>query len=256
MTDNRSWRGRTSLRIFGRRAVLEALAEPTVELELVRVATRTPAAFRKELRAACRARDAALEETEFPAVTELSGDARNDQGVAAVIRLTNVTDAETFAAGLTGAAARTPTRLIAADGVTNPQNLGMIVRSAAAFGLAGVLWPLAGSPWISGLVIKGSAATVYRTPIITCPTLAEGLATLRGFGFQTLGLDARGDTTLHNLTPHHRAAFVIGGETLGLARDTRDCLDGLVRIDMHAGVESLNAAVAASLVCYELSRPR
>ena len=243
-------RGQTHITVYGRRAVLEALAAKTVETIAVTVAQETPAPFRKELAGACRARGVEPTVANFAEVGRLSGDARNDQGVVARIRLMNVTEVDAFVQGLTGAAAARPVRIIALDAVTNPQNIGMIVRSAAAAGIDAILWPGAGSPWVSGLIIKASAATVYGFAIIRCHTLAEGLYELKAAGFTLFGLASEAGANLFELRPPHRAAFVVGSETEGLSPEIDALMDERLSIPMAPGIESLNVAAAATLVCF------
>lgn len=239
-----------TITVYGRRAVLEALATETVAVERVAVAKQTPADFRAELARACRARSVDPETLPLPEIGAITGDSRNDQGVAALIRLREVTEAEAFTESLTGARAGVPTRVIALDTITNPQNVGMVVRSAAAAGVSAMLWPRAGMPWVNGLVIKASAATVYRTPVVRCHTLVEGLFTLKRSGFTLFGLVAGEGESLFEVSPPHRACFVIGGEVSGISPEVLDVLDRRVSIPMAPGVESLNAAVAAAFVCY------
>jgi 23S rRNA (guanosine2251-2'-O)-methyltransferase len=253
MTDNRAWRGATAIAVFGRRTVIEAMhaaAAGHLQVDAVRVGRDTPRSYRTDLRAACRPFDIDPVECAARDVHELSRDARHDQGVAALVHLRGVAPVESFTAGLHGRRAARPTRLIALDNVTNPQNVGMIVRSALAAGMDGVLWPLEGAPWVSGLVIKASAATVFRTPIATCDTLPDGLHHLRDRGFTAFGLtgDAR-DSVFHHDGPH-RAVYVVGSETEGISPTTLDALDGTLAIPMANGVESLNAAVAASVLAF------
>lgn len=238
--------------VFGRRVVEEALALPEVEPLELRIAERTPGELRHALRSAARARGVEAEVVRDREVSALSGEPRHDQGVALRIRLRQVMDADGFLASRTGAAARRPTRVLAFDGLTNSQNIGMIVRSAVATGIDGLLWPQVGVPWINGLVVKASSGTVLRAPVVRCDELVEGLAAFQGAGFECLGLDAHGDASLYDLAPKHRLVVVVGNETRGLGREVRELLDGTFSIPMVGGVESLNAAVAASLVCYRL----
>src|SRR5690606_10472473 len=112
-----------------------------------------------------------------------------------------------------------PTRVLAMDTITNPQNLGMIIRSAVAAGISAVLWPRVGCPWVNGLVIKSSAATVYKVPIVVCHDLASAIGHLQGVGFRVAGLEADDGTDLFDHTPSHRAVYVIGSETTGISRD-------------------------------------
>lgn len=249
-------RGETSIVVFGKRAVLEALAAESVVVERVLVDRATPASLRKDLRAACRAaapEAVELIEAERREVSNLSQSPRHDQGVAAAIRLGGVIEAEDFGESLKGARAKAPTRVIALDNVTNPQNVGMIVRSALAAGMSAILWPTVGAPWVSGLVIKSSAGTVYSLPIVRCGKLEEGLWTLKKFGFTLVGLAAGAGTALRDHAPAHRACYVVGSETTGISAEVEELLDERVSIPMRNNVESLNAAVAASLVCFHVA---
>jgi len=145
--------------------------------------------------------------------------------------------------------------VLALDGVTNSQNIGMIVRSAVATGMDALLWPTVGSPWINGLVVKASAGTVLRCPIVRCATLVEGVVALQASGFTSIGLSADAEETLDALVSPHRAVYVVGSETRGLSEDVQALLDRRVRIPMRGGVESLNVAVAASLICFHVADP-
>lgn len=254
MTDNRSWRGTTSITVYGRRAVMEALDAPDVGVDFVRVAEQVPGEFRAELTERCRRHEVELEKSNYAGVTKLSGDTRHDQGVVARITLNNVIEIEDWTATLHGKRAAVPTRLLAMDTITNPQNLGMIVRSAVAAGVSGILWPRVGCPWVNGLVIKASAATVYRVPIVVCHDLASAIGHLQGVGFHAAGLEAEGGSDLFEHRPKHRAVFVIGSETTGISAEVSELLDERLEIPMAGGVESLNAAVAAALVCFHAMR--
>jgi 23S rRNA (guanosine2251-2'-O)-methyltransferase len=249
-------RGQTTITVYGRRAVSEALAVETIETQAVVVAQETPADFRKELGALCRDQGVELRVANFAEVGRLSGDARNDQGVVARIRLKNVSVVEAYVEGLTGAAASRPARVLALDGITNPQNIGMFVRAAAGAGIDAILWPSAGCPWVNGLIIKASAATVYRFPILCCHTLAEGLYELQAGGFQLAGLCSRADKSLFEFIPSHRAVFLLGSETLGLSSEIEALLAERLVIPMAAGVESLNVAVAGALALYAAAAQR
>lgn len=242
----------TEIVVFGRRIVQEALALRSVEPLELRLAERTPGELRHALRTAARDRGLEAAVVNAREVAALSGEPRHDQGVALRLRLQQVMEVEPFLESRTGAAARAPTRVLAFDGLTNSQNIGMIVRSALASEIDALLWPVAGVPWINGLVVKASSGTVLRAPVVRCHTLTEGLAAFQGAGFDTLGLDAGGDRSLFDLEAPHRLVVVVGNETRGLSDDVREQLDGTFSIPMGGGVESLNAAVAASLVCYRL----
>ncbi|MCA9294646.1 MAG: RNA methyltransferase [Phycisphaerales bacterium] len=257
MTDNRSWRGSASIAVYGRRAVLEAIAaqhEGALRVELVRVATSLPKEVRQEFSAAARSVEAPFETTSLQDVAALSHDPRNDQGVAARVHLKRVVDAEGFAHTLTGRRAALPARVLATDGITNSQNIGMMVRAACGAGFDAVLWPKQGCPWVNGLVVKASAGTALRATIIVCDTLVDGLATLQQFGFSAIGLDASSIESIWTSVPPHRSVHVIGSEVTGLSAEVRELLDGRVGIPMAQGVESLNAATAAAVLCFAITR--
>ncbi|MCA9513242.1 MAG: hypothetical protein KC560_21200 [Myxococcales bacterium] len=238
--------------LFGRRSVLDALACEGVRVDEVRVARGAPAAARREVEAACRERGVRCAITSVARVHELSRDARHDQGIAARAELLGVHELDALEELRGAPPARA--RWLALDGVTNAQNAGMIVRSAVAAGIDGILWPRHGTPWIQGLVVKASAGAVLRARIARCDALADALAAFRAAGFQTVGLDARGAVDVFAAPLGARSVHVVGGETVGISERVRDQLDETVRIPMAAGSESLNAAVAAAIVAFHVCR--
>ena len=248
-------RGTPEITVYGRRAVLEALAAPSVTVTELRVAKETPADFRKELRASA-SEDLEIDAVPLTDVNQLSRDKRNDQGVAARIRLGNIVDLEDVISMGKGRSARTPTRVLALDGLTNPQNIGMTVRSAAAAGFDAILWPAEGVPWINGLIIKSSASTVYGIPIAPCASLEETLPELKAHGFSLCALDMSGPTSVFAYDPPHRCVAVVGSETAGIADSTRALADDLLAIPISERVESLNAAVAAGILCFAMTNAR
>lgn len=235
----------THISVYGTRAVLAALASDFVEVSVVRVARGAQNAARAEVEDACRSRGIACEIVSAGRVREISRDARHDQGVAARVVLRRVSDVSS----LDSAA---PARWLALDGITNAQNAGMIARSALAAGMSGILWPRTGTPWLNGLVVKASAASVLECPIARCDALADALESLRARGFRTLGLCADGETNLFESAAPELAVYVVGSESEGLSRPVLGALDERVRIPIDARVESLNAAIAASLVCFHV----
>jgi len=236
----------THISVYGIRAVLAALASEAVEVSTVRVARGAQA--RREIEAACADRDVSCNIVSAKRVHELSGDARHDQGIAARIVLSRVFDVASIATNEPGG----PARWLALDGITNAQNAGMIARSAVAAGINGILWPRTGTPWLNGLVVKASAASVLDCPIARCDALADALDALRVRGFRVFGLTADGETSLFESRPPSNAVYVIGNETEGLSRPVREVLDERLRIPIAPSVESLNAAIAASLVCFHV----
>jgi 23S rRNA (guanosine2251-2'-O)-methyltransferase len=243
-------KGDTEVVVYGRRSVLEALAAPRVEVSEVRVARSLPGPYSSELAQSCRRQGVELQSATYAEVRALSGEPRHDQGVVARVRLLGITSIEAYVASLTGPAARHPAQLLALDGITNPQNIGMIVRSVLASQIGAMLWPLSGSPWINGLIVKASASSIFRCPIIRCDTLAEGLYALKAAGFEIVGLARDSEEELFSFRPPHRSAYVVGSETVGVSAEIAALTDRWLSIAIHDEVESLNVAVAASLVCF------
>jgi 23S rRNA (guanosine2251-2'-O)-methyltransferase len=127
----------------------------------------------------------------------------------------------------------------------------MVVRTLVGCGLDGMLWPLIGSPWVNGLVIKASASAVYRCNVLRCETLALGLSTIKGAGFEIVGLSHPAESNLFDYEVPHRVVFVAGSETKGLSPEVTEMLDRQLEVPLAGPIESLNVAVAASLACYK-----
>ena len=242
-------RGHRELVVFGRRAVFEALEQSADDLEVVEVkaAKSVPGAVRSELEGVCRERGVSMRSVAPAELAAMSEAPRHDQGMAARVALRRVVEVGTFLEQRTGSRARDPIRLFALDGVTNAQNVGMVVRSVVACGLDGILWPRVGLPWVQGLVVKASAAAVYRCDIVRCETLDEGLDALRAAGFEVVGLASPAKGNLFRHAPAHRSVVVAGSETKGLSQVVRERCDTTLEIPLPGPVESLNVAVAASL---------
>lgn len=145
--------------------------------------------------------------------------------------------------------------LVALDGVTDPRNLGAIVRSAAAFGAAGVVIPSRRSASVTPVVWRASAGTVARVPVAMITNLARSITAAKAAGFTVVGLDAAGPTDLSEVdSTALPVMLVVGGEGKGLGRLVGETCDLLARIDMVGPAESLNASVAAGIALHSLAR--
>ena len=148
--------------------------------------------------------------------------------------------------------------LIAAlDGVTDPRNLGAVVRSAAAFGAHGVVVPARRSAGVTAGAWKASAGALARLPVARAANLARALQSYRDAGVFVAGLDADGDTAIRDLDlATAPLVLVTGSEGRGLSRIVSQACDVLVRIPIAAATESLNAGVAAGIALYEVAAIR
>lgn len=243
-------RGSTEVVVFGRHPVLEALGSAGAEVDRVYVANGIAADARRTLQRAADAEGVALERCTRPELSRITQAERHDQGIAARVRLLRVIDVDAFVDAGRGRGARRPVRVLGLDGVTNSQNVGMVVRSVVGAGLDGLLWPVVGQPWVNGLVVRAAAGALFECPIVRCETLVEGLAALQAAGFTVFGLDGRAKDSLFDGTSPHRAAWVLGSESAGLSESVRAMLDRPIAIPMAGRLESLNVAVAAGLVCF------
>lgn len=138
--------------------------------------------------------------------------------------------------------------------VQDPHNVGAIIRSAAAFGLAGVLIPEHNQAGVTGAVVKTSAGMAFRIPLVTIGNVNNTLKLLKEKGFWIYGLAMSGSTALGTEAFDAPAAFVVGNEGAGIREKTIQACDVTLSIPMHARTESLNAAVSAAVVFYEWSR--
>ena len=146
---------------------------------------------------------------------------------------------------------------MALDGVTDPRNLGAVVRSAAAFGAHGVLLPQRRSAGITAVAWRTSAGTATRIPVARATNLVRALRDAKSAGLTVLGLDTEGATSIDELSvATDPLVIVVGAEGRGLSRLVRATCDLAVSIPMAPAVESLNASVAAGVVLAEVARRR
>ncbi len=150
-----------------------------------------------------------------------------------------------------------PPLIVALDSVTDPRNLGAIVRSVAAFGGHGVLVPARRSAPVSAGAWKASAGTLARVPVARASNLAQALASYQDAGLFVAGLDAQGQTPLGELDlAEGPLVLVVGSEGRGLSRLIAQRCDVLARIPIAAQAESLNAGVAAGVALYAVASRR
>ena len=147
--------------------------------------------------------------------------------------------------------------LVALDGVTDPRNLGAIIRSTAAFGGQGVIIPQRRSAGVNSAAWKTSAGAAARIPVAIAPNLTTTLKEFKKQGVFVLGLDGDGDVSLPALELADRpVVIVVGSEGKGLSRLVTETCDQIVSIPISAATESLNAGIAASVALYQVSTLR
>ena len=147
--------------------------------------------------------------------------------------------------------------LVALDGVTDPRNLGAVIRSAVAFGAQGVILPERRSASVTAVAWRTSAGTAARIPVAQVTNLVRALRDCQKSGMTVIGLDADGNTSFDDLeVATEPVVVVVGSEGRGLSRLVGETCDLTLSIPMHEGAESLNASVAAAVTLAEIARRR
>jgi 23S rRNA (guanosine2251-2'-O)-methyltransferase len=191
--------------------------------------------------------DIGLEIVEPAAIGALLPQGAVHQGVAldtALIEPTALDDLAQPAAGV----------LLMLDQLTDPQNVGAIFRSAAAFGAKGVILQDRHAPPLAGALAKAAAGAIDKIPHARETNLSRALERLERLGWRAVGLDGEAPDTLADVLDGGPTVLVLGSEGEGLRRLVREHCDALARIPMPGGFESLNAAAAAAVALYEASR--
>ena len=237
--------------VYGRKPVLEVLADPALTVDKVMLAdtARGPAA--SEIIHAARGRGVDVLRASAHRVKVLAGNGKQDQGVLADVVAPRMGPLDLALSGR-----RAPRSVLLLDGITTPANVGMILRAATAAGVDGIVVPRRGVAGIDPLVIKASAGVAFRAPILRCATAGQAAEQLAESGYPLFGLDGTARETIFTASIPSRAAFVMGGETAGISADVANYVTDRLSIPMSGGVESLNVATAAAVLCFELVRRR
>ncbi|HEY3698558.1 MAG TPA: RNA methyltransferase [Spongiibacteraceae bacterium] len=236
------------LTIYGRKPVLEALQDAAIPIHCLHLAdSNKSGGTMREIEQLAEQRNVSIKYHSKIELSRISKNSREDQGVAADLQLPYY---QRFDAFLRSLAAEPKEKIIALDRITNPQNLGMLLRSACAGGIDAVLIPEKGCAPLSPLVIKASAGTLFKCPIVRCADLPEALLSLRQRHFSLCVLSSHAEQDLFALEKNTARVYVLGNETEGVSAEIMGLADLTIRIPMAHGVESLNVAVTAALIAY------
>ncbi|MEH6593326.1 MAG: RNA methyltransferase [Halioglobus sp.] len=236
------------LTVYGRNAVLEALQDNSLNCYSIHLAeSNRDAGAITQIKAIAYKRGIPVKHHTREQLARISKNGKQDQGVAADIVCPAFNTLEAYLEALSDPA---PVRLLALDGITNPQNLGMIIRSATAGRIDGILWAQKGNAALGPLVIKASAGTLYKAPILSCKDLPDALQSCLASGMEVCTLEADAPDSLFRREGTSSCVYVLGNESEGVSRAVRNVANSAVSIPMNNGVESLNVAVTASLIAY------
>jgi 23S rRNA (guanosine2251-2'-O)-methyltransferase len=147
--------------------------------------------------------------------------------------------------------------LVAIDGVTDPGNLGALLRAAECSGVTGVVLPRHRSVHITPTVAKAAAGAIEHLPMTVVPGLASALELMKRAGLWVVGLDGGGDTGIDRITlASEPLVLVLGAEGAGLSPLVRKRCDVVAAIPLRGRLASLNVAAAGAIACYEVARQR
>lgn len=143
--------------------------------------------------------------------------------------------------------------LVLLDQVTDPHNVGAILRSCAAFGVSALVTTARHAPHETGVFFKAASGAYELVPVSRVTNLAAAMEELKGYGFTLVGLDSEADGDLRDAPRTRPLALVLGAEGKGLREKTRATCDQLVRLDMPGTIKSLNVSVAAAVSLYAIT---
>ena len=231
--------------IYGRNAVLEVLEDKTIKIHKLHLAdsNKSVAQLDRMVNIA-NSRDIEIDYHDKKALSRISKNAKQDQGVALDIVLDHVLSEDEFLEQ------NSSYRVIALDGILNPQNLGMIIRSCAAGDVDAIILPTKNSAQISPLVIKASVGTLFRLPIIKTNSFVKTLEKFKKVDAKLYTLSSHAQNSYKDESYSSKTVFILGNESNGVSREVEKLSTASISIPMKRGVESLNVAVTASLLAF------
>ena len=221
-----------------KRKIRRLLASPTAESEFLASLTLPSGLVRER-----------IEATEF---SNLLPAGAVHQGLAALVDPLPMIDLPELLEDLPEG----PAHLLVLDQVTDPQNVGAILRSASAFGAAGLVLTERHAAPESGALAKAASGALDHLPMVRVVNLARAIEAIKQAGFWCMGLAGEADKTLAEVKPSGRIALVLGAEGTGLRRLTREHCDQLLRLPTEGAIDQLNVSNAAAVALYELVRDR
>ena len=229
--------------LYGRHVVLEVLKDSDIDIHALHLSlsNKDEGAIKRIKRIAAD-RGVRIEYHEKRKLSFISKNAKQDQGVAIDIVADNYRPIEALHVSEDRAQ-----RFLALDAIQNPQNLGMIIRSAAAGNIDGIILGYKRSAKLSPLVMKASAGTMFKIPIYRCDELPDALAKLP---LKKYLLSSYADNDIYDFDAQNGAIFVLGNESEGVSQSVANVCDASLRIPMRRGVESLNVAATATILSF------
>lgn len=239
---------RDKIYIYGKHALREALRNAPYVVKKVFFASEMDD---RELRDLVRSKNIPTSELKNKEAGRIVGEDSPHQGVIAIANLDRLM--EDFDDFIEKIKISNDTMLVLLDELTDPQNVGAIIRSAAAFGASGILMPSHNQAPLTGSVVKASAGMVFRVPIVSIGNVNRTIELLKERDFRAYALAMEGPKTVSEEAYDAPALFVVGNEGKGIRLKTVEHCDVMLRIPMHPRCESLNASVSAAVALYAWS---
>lgn len=231
------------LTIYGRKAVEEALLDNSLPCYKLHLAdSNKPAAILEHCIRLAEKRGIIVEHHDKRKLSFISKNAKQDQGIALDIQLDNLRS-------IADIARDKAQNLLLLDNVTNPQNVGMIIRSVAAGFIDGVIIPEKGCAELGPLVIKASAGSIFKGRIYRCQKTLDAIRELQN-SHQFAGLALNTSNDFYDYAFTRPTVFILGNESCGMSDDVARACDVTLKIPMRNEVESLNVAITAALIAF------
>jgi 23S rRNA (guanosine2251-2'-O)-methyltransferase len=234
--------------IYGKHAVVEALKHAPQALKKIFLSPQASDAKLKEIISKSGVPTAPL--ASGKELRDISGSEAH-QGVIGLLSLKSLMrQYDEFAKGLK---INNDTALVLLDEIQDPHNVGAIIRSAAAFGISGILIPEHNQAPITGAVVKVSAGMAFRIPLVAIGNINNTIRDLKKRGFWVYGLDGSAKKMIGDEAFDAPVIFILGNESKGIRQKTRELCDALVSIPIDQKCESLNVAASAAVALYAWS---
>lgn len=238
-------KNKDQLIIYGRHAVLSALKNPKRRIQKLLITAENRAEIEKN------APNIPYIITDKKEFSRILGDDSVHQGFALFCSRLETYDIKDL---ISLSQDKEQCHILILDQVTDPQNIGAIIRSCAAFETLGLIMQDKNSPLESGAMDKAAAGTIEFVPISRVTNLNRAIEQLKEAGFWVLGMDGYAKTTIDKINKSGKTAIVMGSEGKGMRRLVEENCDSSVKLPIAPNVESLNVSTAAAIALYELSK--
>jgi 23S rRNA (guanosine2251-2'-O)-methyltransferase len=243
------WRGYDSQEIiFGVEPVLEIIAAAPARILTLYLKLGAEARFEPQIRA-IKANGGEVVTASNHDLTRITGRGARHQGIVATVREYTYQSFEQVLLSK-------PNPLLLLDGITDPRNLGAIMRSSECAGIRAIVLAKDRTVGLTPAAIKSSAGAWAHLAVARCGNVAHALEQLKGEGYWVAAMDPEGGTSLYDLDVTRRLTLVLGSEGHGIRDIVRKTADFIVRIPVYGRISSLNVSVAAAIALFEIVRRR